>query len=408
MEVEVLPGGTVLNVLNSGSDAVNSLNVITAGGRCEGHMDAVGQLCASLAGEGTRKYGSAEMADVFDYCGSWVSGGAMSHFTSHRIFSLNSQFEKVLPYFQSLVSEPSFPEEAFERERRKLMKITELNRKSVYWNAEAVGNRLIMGENHPLARLTTVEGLEELTVEQLRDFNRIWNRPCMRHIYLAGQITEEIRRLVVDVFSESESPEELPALDVRKFNPAPAGSVELVEVEGAVQNAVCMLLPAVGRSHPDYISLHIAVNALGGYFGSRLNQNIREKKGLTYGINAMLLGQLDGAYIEIVAQCDPAFTERLRDEVMKELVDLAENPPEGEELQRLIQSAVGSQFDTVSTPLSICDFHCTELTVGCPAGYFDAKTRALQQLRGEDIAAMARKYLKPELVRTVVAGKVKQ
>lgn len=405
MEVETLSGGTVLNVYNSGSDPINSLNVITAGGRCEGSTDALAQLSVALSGEGTKRFTSADIADRFDFCGSWVSNVAMSHFTSHRVFSLNSQFGKVLPYFHSMIAEPVFPEEAFERERLKMIKNMELNRKSVLWNAEACGNRLIMGENHPLARVATTEEVAKLTVEQIREFNNLLNHPGNRHIYLAGQITDEVRRLVREAFSCDCCELKPTVLNMNSFNPAPAGTEEFVEVGGAVQNAVCLLLPAIPRSHPDYIPLHIAVTALGGYFGSRLNQNIREEKGLTYGINAMLLGQLDGAYVEIAAQCDSSSTRLLIDEVMKEMVNLAENPPQGDELQRLCQSAVGSQFDTVSTPLSICDFHCTELTVGCPAGYFDAKSRALQSLVPEYIAAVARKYLRPEAVRIAVAGK---
>ncbi len=405
MEREVLPGGTVLNVYNSGDDPINSLNVITAGGRCEGASDYVGQISAALAGEGTARYDSAMIADAFDFCGSWVSSGAMSHFISHRVFSLNSKFDRVLPFFRSMITEPVFPEDAFERERIRMVKSLELNRKSVLWNAEACGNRMIMGENHPLARIATAEGIAELNVEQIRAFNRRWNRAGNRHVYLSGKITHDVRNAVREAFSAESDDVQVPEIELNGFNPVPALTEEFMAVNGAVQNAVCMYLPAIPRSHPDYIPLHIAVTALGGYFGSRLNQNIREEKGLTYGINAMLIGQLDGAYVEIAAQCDAGSTRRLIDEVVKEMEMLATNPPEGDELARLCQSAVGSQFDTVSTPLSICDFHCTELTVGCPPGYFDAKSRALQTLSPEYIADAARKYLRAEFLRTAIAGK---
>ena len=78
----------------------------------------------------------------------------------------------------------------------------------------------------------------------------------------------------------------------------------LVNKEDALQSSVYMIHGSIPRNHHDYIKLRILITALGGYFGSRLMQNIREEKGYTYGISSMLVGRRGDAKIVISSECD--------------------------------------------------------------------------------------------------------
>ncbi len=86
--------------------------------------------------------------------------------------------------------------------------------------------------------------------------------------------------------------------------PAPTAGFRRIDLPDSRQAAVSIAIPAIMRSHPDYELLRLAVTGLGGYFGSRLNTELREERGLTYGVSAALVGSLDGALCRLPPSAD--------------------------------------------------------------------------------------------------------
>lgn len=218
-------------------------------------------------------------------------------------------------------------------------------------------------------------------------------------------ITREVEDSVAEIFSDIPKGNSSYKANIVPFHAAPAGTVEKIVKKDAKQSSIVMTLPAVGRNHPDYIPLHIAVSALGGYFGSRLMLEIRERLGLTYGISASLLGSEEGAYIQIQADTDCDKVERLCNEVKKELLKMVSQPPADSELTRLRQSLLSSQAAILDSPFSIIDYHISRLTASIPDGYFEKKLQAITQLTPETISRVAAKYFKPDELRTAIAGR---
>ena len=141
--------------------------------------------------------------------------------------------------------------------------------------------------------------------------------------------------------------------------------------------------------------------ALGGYFGSRLMSNIREDKGLTYHISAVLMGEHNESMALVSALCDKSYTEQVVAEISEELRRLAANPPEGEELSRLKLHAMTDLAEMLDNPANVMSYYITQLLVGTPADYFAAQQQALRALSPEIISDMAARYLTPEKMITV-------
>jgi len=180
-------------------------------------------------------------------------------------------------------------------------------------------------------------------------------------VFLSGMIDGDVERAVYDFLCElpSMGPSFKPV--VEPIRPEEPGKKVYVGMEGALQDAIMAGLPAPGRDSEDYSLLRFTIMALGGYFGSRLMTNIREDKGLTYGISSSLLGNYEGSYMTIGAQCDGAYTERVLD-------------------------------------------YANRLFVGTPDDYFARQQAAIDALTPEIIAAMAEKYLQPENLRVAICG----
>lgn len=404
MDEILLPGGTLLKVYDKGSLPVNSIIAVRNGGLAEFPTPAMAQLYGRVFNEASLRYPSADVAELLDFNGSWCSASCSSHHLIQKFYSLNSRFEEVLPVIADLVMHPAFPEHELEVLGHTLANEIEVNRTKVRYLASEVASAQAMGAAHPLARRSFATDALSVTTGILKECFARYVDPKNLTIYLSGRVTDSMVSRLSDIFTSAPSGRDAEALDIMPFSPEANGEPVVIDRPDSSQSAIVMTLPAVPRTHPDYLPLHIAVMALGGYFGSRLMQNIREEKGLTYGISAGLLGYMDGAYVQIYTEADNSYARRVVEEVKAELLRLADNPPEGDELDRLCRSAITGQLEILDTPLSIAAFHSVMQTSGIPDGYFEEKQALISSLTPDIISLMARRYLRPELLTIAAAG----
>ncbi len=150
----------------------------------------------------------------------------------------------------------------------------------------------------------------------------------------------------------------------------------------------------------------MAVIALGGYFGSRLMLNIREEKGLTYGITASPLGYKHSGFISVSSQTDPSTVDMLIEETVKE-IERMKNPASytPDEVTRLSRFMLSELAGVLDTPFSRMDFLQTRITANTPAGYFAMQEQTARNLSPERLAEMAEKYFNTECLFIATAGK---
>lgn len=394
------PSGIHMHIYTGCDTPVCYLSVLVEGGQAEAGMPAVAALCGIMHSEGSSKYSGGDISSTLDYNGAWIKSVSNSHHMQHSLFSLNSKLDKVLPVFADMVFNPTFPSKEFDVRREALARNIEVSQNDVSYVARCASDAMIMGSSHPLAIMDNPEVLRSLTRADVFGFH---GRGGAVQVFLCGQVTPQIEELVAETFSRVSTGSA--ALDIRPFEPEMVQQ-KIIRQEDATQSAVMIALPAIKRDHSHYLPLHLTVMALGGYFGSRLMLNIRESKGLTYGISASLLGNIDDASILISAETDNANVRRLIDEVASEMQRLASDPCRGEEMWRLRQSASSAQASVLDSPFSIMDHHITSVLSGLPRGYFDAKQQCIASLTPDVIAEMAGQYLRPELMRIAVAGDI--
>lgn len=222
-------------------------------------------------------------------------------------------------------------------------------------------------------------------------------------VAMAGRLTPEMIDAVTHAFWVTQPPGPGVTATVIPDSPAMPCRVD-VKREGATQSAVVAVMPAIPRSHPDYIPLRIAVMALGGYFGSRLMANVREDKGYTYGISASLVGEKEGAHIKIETQCDPRYVESMIQEIKAEMTAMATRPPSSLELERVKRHYMTTLTSRLESPMSMIEEHISTLTVGTPPDYFDRQQEVLSQLSPELITDVASRYLDPDRLSWATAG----
>ena len=153
------------------------------------------------------------------------------------------------------------------------------------------------------------------------------------------------------------------------------------------------------------MNLHILNSALGGYFGSRLNKNIREEKGYTYGINSWLIGLPDAAYFTISTHTAVHFTKPLIEEVKAEIDRIKSSPISEEELRTLKGYLLGDFARMFDNSFTLADNFIAILTNDVPLTYFDERIDNINRATPEILLQTAQTYLPSfEDMLVVVAG----
>lgn len=402
--VETLSNGLTFHRVSGGSQPVCRLSIMYPGGMSELGNDLETRLMLSMLSEGCTDYDTETLSDILDFNGVRLGTTCHTHYSSLTLSMLNHRVPDVLPVIAAMLREPLFPEERLATARLRAIARIETERQDIASVADKAFGTLVMGLNHPLAADLTPEEVKDISRARLMSLYTKCSCPRQMHVFLSGLLDDSLVD-TVRMFLES-----IPAtgdgmsLPFIPFEPAPAGSRNDEPRPDSMQSAIFTGMPTPGREHPDYIPLRLTVMALGGYFGSRLMANIREDKGLTYGISAALIGSQEGAYLKIGARCDKSFTDTVLTEIVAEMRNLALNPPQGRELERLRLYASTSLAEILDTPESIMGYYSTSLLVGTPSDYFDRQQNAVKALDSTMIADMASRYLNPDALVTAIAG----
>lgn len=401
-QIEHLENGIDLHIVKAGDQPLSRLSLYRCGGAVELGNPAAVSVAATTMREETAQYNAETLADIVDFNGARLSSRASGHHTGVDLVSLNSRLPYLLPVVGSILTEPSFTEQHTGVVARKASAMCAVQMANVAYRAVTRLRELLMGQGNPSAVQISPADYEAVTAQEARQvFERM--RQGKIHAFLGGSMpqstVDEVRSFLESLPTANQC-----YLDIVPYTPDTETTRCHIDMPDTVQWAVALGTPTIGREHPDYIALRLAIMALGGYFGSRLMQNIREEKGLTYGINASLMGSPEGAFMEILAQCDGANVDTVIAETRAEIYRLAQCPPEGDELHRLKQHAWSILASSVDSAMGILDHYVTQLVVGTPQGYFESQLQQIETLTPLRIAEVAEKYLNPESLTVVTAG----
>lgn len=393
-QIVTLATGVKLHLLDQDSQNLVRLSLLWEGGTLDMPLQAIPMVLASALSEGSRKYSGAEIADIIDFAGARVTPRISEHFTGIELISLASCYDRLLPVIEDMIVAPLLSDDTIAMmTARAAAKLSTTMAKATYPVNEAI-DTIIHGEGHPAARTTTPEHIEALTRDDIVSAYDMTVGSGRLHVFLCGSLTAAIVDSTIAMLNNLPAPAGKSAIVVVPDTPMLPRRV-VIERPGDVQAAVCMGMPAIKRDHPDYIPLRLSVMALGGYFSSRLMTNIREDKGLTYGISSYLMGSYEGASVRIGAQCDVRYVDRVIDETFKEIEAMVSRPVDGAELHRLRLYGFNSLAAITDSPFSIMDYYITALVVGTGLDYFNRQLDVLRSLTSDQLRQVFIRHIDP-------------
>lgn len=406
---EVTQGGITLHIIDTGNLPANRITVMTGGGRARSFRDygscMPGMMWPMMLREGSASLTGAEIAERFDFEGAIVGQRVTDHWTSVEMVSLNETTPRLLDLLAEIMTQPAFPARVIEQKVNKTAMMRELELTRGSYVAREEMRRIMLGEDHRYMLDESPDEIHALKRDDVIDCHHRALADSEIHIFAAGRLDEvlldAVRRFAGQL--RPQCPSDLYVPEIPSLVP-PEPVNERIDMEGQLQEAIVAAFPGVMRTHPDYDHLRLSVIALGGYFGSRLMTNIREDKGLTYGISAALYGTHEGSYGAISAQCAAGSTVQVLGEIRAELRKLAREPMGDDELRRLKQFVSSSLASTLDTPFTIADYYQGHLISATPQGYLRRQLESLRSLTPQVIMDMASRYFDPEKLCTVTAG----
>jgi len=365
----------------------------------------VANLTAAMLREGTTTRKSLEIADQMAFLGVNLNTGSNWESSTLSLHTPTAQLDSALALFADLALRPSFPANEFDRlKKTRLTDLLQLKDQG-----PAIANiaypAIVYGSSHPYgARLLgTEESVGGLAVADLQSYYGANFRPNNSTLIVVGDVTPaQVEQKVNQFFGGWQKGDVTP---VTYTDPPKAGSttIYLIDKPGAAQSSFRIATVGVPRSTKDYFALTVMNTILGGSFTSRLNNNLRETKGYTYGARSQFdMRRSAGPFIasaEIVA----AKTDSALIEFMKELNAIRQSVP-AEELskaKRYLQLQLPSDFETTQ---QIAGALVPVAMYGLPLEYYNNYVQNIEAITPADVERVARQYVNPGSLAVVIVG----
>lgn len=396
-----LPNGCKLFVLNAGDQPVIKFEIQIEASIWQEKTAGISWFIAKMLAEGSVEKSAHKIASIFDFFGAHIEISPGFDHTSISLYCLKRHFESTLVLFQEVLYKPAFPE-------KELDTLLNIRRQQIRLNKEKNGfisskniRRALYGNIHPYGRSLSENDLEEIDTNALKHQfdNGFIGKPVL---FLSGLVGAAEVQLVSQLFGDL-SFEEVQEQKEVFYTEQSANASE--EKPNSLQSAIKLGWHIPDKNHPDHYRLLVTNELLGGYFGSRLMKNLREEKGLTYGINSYPIFLKEAAFLLIGTEVVAEKTQLALDEIIKEINILKNQKVDKDELQTVTSYMAGSFLSKISTPFHLMDkfqsLHQHDLDYSYYENFFDA----LKSISPDDIRKTANSYFDLSKMSTAIAGK---
>jgi zinc protease len=322
---------------------------------------------------------------------------------------LSTQFPKALEIVADLVRHPTFKNEEIQRLRSQVLDDMRVSLEEPGTVARYAAAKVIFGDQpYGHSASGTPESIERMGREAIVKLHATYYRPSNAILVLSGNITlEQGVELARKNFGDWRDPAE-PLPEVKQNAAVPQSRrVVAIDMAGSGQAAVMMGKTGINRVSKDYFPGEVANGVLGGGYSSRLNEEIRVKRGLTYGAGSMLdARRLTGEFVAS-AQTKNQSAAEVASLMVAELTKLAERPVDKEELTTRKAALVGEfarHFETNEGIASkVAQFELYGLSVDSANSYIDS----VEAVTSGEVQSFAKKYMQADQSSIIIAGEVK-
>jgi predicted Zn-dependent peptidase len=363
-------------------------------------------ITAAMMSEGTKTRDADALSKALQLLGTSVSTTIAGESGSMGFVSTTANFAPTLDILADMLLNPTFPAPSLDRIRAQRLVALKQGRAQPNTISSRVFPRILYGPEHPYGRITTEDSIQAIAREDVAAFHKTFFQPGRAVVAVVGDVDHAAVKPQLEkaLFAWPKGGER-PTFEYPPLAPPKKTAIYLVDRPGSAQSIFALGHPGPARNTPDYYALQVMNTMLGGMFQSRLNANIREEKGYSYGVGSgFSYGKGPGAFSTggdiVSAKTDAALIE-----FMKELRGiLGSRPVTDEELAVAKESLIQRLPATFASVAGINSALTTIWTQGLPEDYYQRYPKMIDAVTKEDVLRVARKYIDLDHLAIVIVG----
>jgi zinc protease len=379
--------------------------IINAGSKFDPNMKkGTSNTLTMCLDEGAGEYNALELSEQFDLLGAQFSLYSNSDTIQITLQTLKENFSKALQLVGKVLTEPHLHDEDFEREKRKIQtRLKQLSDDPDYL-ANTFFESLLLGENNPYSYpvLGVPNNIAEITNIDIKSWYNKFILPNNSFIVAVGNISfEEFQSNIEECFSVWEKGNEDFQFNLK--NNSDKKILYIVDKKDSVQTEIRVGHHSGERKAGDYFSKHLLNAILGGQFTSRINLNLREKHGYTYGASSNFNYYKNAAYFDVSTSVGIENTVNALNEIFKELKNIRNGVSEDE--LTFAKSSVIRKFPlNFETYRQVASNFIGEFIYELPKDYFSTYIDKINSVTIDDVNKAALKNIFPDSATTVLVG----
>lgn len=399
-----LKNGLDLYLIESGLESVVRIDLVVNAGSVYQSKKLCATFTNDLLIEGTKNLSSENIAHKLDFYGAYLHTSTSKDNAVITLFTVAKHLEKLLPIFKEIITESIFPAQEFEIHRNRNLQEFLIKSEKAKIIANREFNKLIFGENTAYGQYLTVTDFDLINRDDLFDFHKTYYSPQNSYLIVSGRPDEESKILITKLFGDEwDNANSIITQPANIVSDAFKGDI-LFKKEKLLQSAIRIGKQTISKSHEDYANLLITNAICGGYFGSRLMSNLREDKGMTYGIRSFISNFKHASYFTIATEVNINQTSAAMKEIKKELEILQNEYVSDEELSLVKNYIYGNFQKNFDGPFALAEMFRSVMDIDSDFDFFNQTLKKIMQVDADIIQQTAQKHLDLNDMCNLVVG----
>ncbi len=400
-EKQTLRNGIDLFSLRSGSQEVLQLDILINTGKYNEVHNGSAFFAGKMLSEGIPGMSSSEISELLDSLGAQIDINPGLDQLEISIHCLSKHFLELSGVLKDMLTSPTIPEKELDTLKNIRLQSLHVNNEKSGFVASKLFRESLFGSKHPYGIVLNDDDILSTNQMIVQDYVRenIINQPFT--LIASGNYTDQILESIVATFE---------GIDIGTPNvPDIVESTSLggniyEEKNDAVQTSIRIGCTSLSMNHPDYLTLLVTNEILGGYFGSRLMKNIREEKGLTYGISSGIAHLTHGNYFIVSADVKKENREEAIEEIKKEISILQTQLVSDDELDTVRNYMLGQIQSSVNTPFELAAKFKLLFVHGLDYSYYTSLIHTINHVTPGEILEISNKSLPLDSMRVISVG----
>ena len=383
-----------------------SMNMVFGTGSSNEPSDRTGVagLTSQMLDDGTASRSAADIANQLQSIGANIDAGSGWDSTTVSLQTLTKNLEKGLEIYADVIRHPSFPANELESLRGRLLVGLRQQRANPNAISNVVYNKVLYGD-HAYGRTNTEATVKAITRDDITAYYGSTYQPGNATLIVVGSFDKAALKGQVEKAFGSWKGGNGSAKDLGVPKPLEKAGIYLVDRPNSAQSVVSIGHVGIDRGNPDYFPVVVMNSILGAGFTSRINMNLREDKGYTYGARSGFVFRRGAGPFSAGGDIQTAVTKEAIVELIKELNDIrGGRPVTQKELDYNKQSLIRrfpAGFETVG---QISNQLSNLVVYGLPDTYFNDYISKVNAVTIADVDRVAKKYLDPSRMAIVIVG----